>query len=87
MPRKTKKQKQQAATRRKNDTLATSSVKAAAPRKSIVEKPVYHETTYDKKLRKYTIQDTIRTLIITTLLFVMQYIVFTQSASIYALFQ
>lgn len=68
MARKTRKQKIKAA-HRTTSTLKVEkgvSVKAKAT-------PKYHETTYDKELRAQTLKDTGKTLLITALLFGLQY--------------
>ena len=67
MARKTRKQKMRSAERH---GVSTSPRKRRAKRVA-----VYKETEYDKKLRKYTIQDTVKTLVIIVALFVLQYVI------------
>ncbi len=75
MPRKSKKHKVSASRRRTEKVTVKQVSKSDSPavKTTVVEKkPVYKETDYDKLLRKFTIKDTFRTLVITTIIFALQ---------------
>ena len=82
MPRKTKKQKLQAAARTEKPLVETPVVTTKA---RVSAK--YHETGYDKKLRSFTLKDTGRTLVITALLFGLQYFLVLQQDLIKGFFR
>ena len=66
MPLKSKKHKLKSAERR--EKIAKRVVSASKEESA----PKYHATEYDKLLRKFTIRDTIKTIIITLILFAIQ---------------
>jgi hypothetical protein len=83
MPQKTRAQKQRAK-ERVSTTLNVNGAPSNSPKKVVFE---YQESDYDKKLRAFTMTDTIRTLIVTVFLFAMQYVVFTNASAFQALFR
>jgi hypothetical protein len=82
MPRKTRAQKMHSAHKRVEEGTPPTVSSSTQP---IV--PQYQESPYDKDLRTVTIKDTTRTLLVTLLLFALQYIVFVKADTIQALFR
>lgn len=84
MPQKTRAQKQRAKERLSSTTTVKGATANGLKRAISFE---YQQSDYDKKIRTFTITDTIRTLIVTVFLFAMQYVVFTNASAFQALFR
>lgn len=83
MSRKTRKQKLQSAERKKKVVEVTTVLTTKQPQKAVskyTNRFQYKETDYDKELRKYTIQDIMKTSVIIVSLFVLQYIIYLKFA-------
>lgn len=92
MPRKTRKQKVRSSARQKVTLISKTPDKTedvvvkTSPVQAKKPPLTYKETAYDKQLRQFTIRDTIRTLIITAVLFGAQFALFKYAPSIQGLF-
>lgn len=82
MPRKTRAQKTLTKTRQTVGHVVKSN--HHEPR---LVQHVYHETDADKSLKQVTMRDATRTLLVTILLFAIQYIVFLRADMIRAIFR